>query len=60
MDLGIVTPTAVAIGTGIRRGALLARRSWYTLAGNYASLWVSVAAMATSSRIATRVGSRAP
>lgn len=46
MDLGIITPIALVVGTGMLRGSPWARRPMYALVGGYALLGASVAAMA--------------
>jgi len=46
MDLGLVTPVAVAVGIGLLRDRAWARRPMFAIVGGYALLGVSVAAMA--------------
>jgi hypothetical protein len=48
MDLGIVTPAAVAVGIGTLGRRPWARRPLFALVGGYALLGVSVAAMAVT------------
>lgn len=46
MDLGIVVPSALAIGVGLLRGAARARRAAYAILGGYTLLGAAVAGMA--------------
>lgn len=46
MDLGIVTPAALATGIGLLRGAAWARRAMYAMLTGYTCLALSVASMA--------------
>ncbi|GAA1570753.1 hypothetical protein GCM10009742_11590 [Kribbella karoonensis] len=48
LDLGLVVPACVAVAFALRRGAAWARRSAYALIGWFATVPVSVAAMAVT------------